>query len=137
MPGNALGLFEKYLTLWVLTAMIIGFLLGKLFPEIGLWIEILQIGDVSIPMGVCLFLLMYPTMVSIEFRDIVKAARSPKPIMLTLMGNWVIAPALMTLLAQLFLSNYPRIRSWSNIAGYSTVYGYGSILGSIGAGRRS
>jgi len=87
--------------------MIIGFLLGKLFPEIGLWIENLQVGDVSIPMGVCLFLLMYPTMVSIEFREVVKVAKSPKPIILTLIGNWVIAPALMTLLARLFLSNYP------------------------------
>jgi len=66
---STLSLFEKYLTLWVLVSMAIGFLLGKLFPEIGLWIESLQVGDVSIPMGVCLFLLMYPTMVSIEFRD--------------------------------------------------------------------
>jgi len=106
-----LGLFEKYLTLWVLASMIIGFLIGKFFPEIGLWIETLQVGDISIPMGVCLFLLMYPTMVSIEFKEIAKAAKSPKPIILTLIGNWVIAPALMALLARIFLSNYPGYAS--------------------------
>jgi len=108
---SALGMFEKYLTLWVLASMIIGFLIGKFFPEIGLWIETLQVGDISIPMGTCLFLIMYPTMVSIEFKEITKAAKSPKPIILTLIGNWVIAPALMALLARLFLSNYPGYAS--------------------------
>lgn len=103
-----LGLFEKYLTLWVSLSMIIGFLLGKFFPKLGSWIESLQIWDISIPMGICLFLLMYPTMASIEFKEIVKAAKSPKPTILTLIGNWVIAPALMALLARLFLSSYPE-----------------------------
>jgi ACR3 family arsenite transporter len=101
-----LGLFEKYLTLWVILSMIVGFLLGKFLPEISSWIESLQVGDISIPMGVCLFLLMYPTMVNIEFGEIVKAAKSPKPVILTLIGNWVVAPALMALLARLFLSSY-------------------------------
>lgn len=103
-----LGLFEKYLTLWVILSMVIGFLLGKFFPELGLWIDKLQAGDVSIPMGICLFLLMYPTMVNIEFKEIVKAAKSPKPIILTLVGNWVVAPALMAILARLFLYDYPE-----------------------------
>lgn len=103
-----LGLFEKYLTLWVILSMVVGFLLGRLFPEIGSWVETLQMGDVSIPMGICLFILMYPTMASIEFREIVKAVKSPKPVILTLIGNWVVAPALMALLARLFLSSYPE-----------------------------
>ncbi|MEM2049746.1 MAG: ACR3 family arsenite efflux transporter [Thermoproteota archaeon] len=103
---TALGRFEKYLTLWVIVSMFVGFLFGRFFPGLGLWIEMLQIGDISIPMGVCLFLLMYPTMASIEFKEIVKAARSPRPTVLTLMGNWVVAPALMTLLARLFLADY-------------------------------
>lgn len=102
----ALGLFEKYLTLWVILSMAVGFFLGRFFPELGLWIESLQVEDISIPMGICLFLLMYPTMASIEFKEIVKAAKSPKPTILTLVGNWVVAPALMALLAHLFLGNY-------------------------------
>ncbi|MEM2913333.1 MAG: ACR3 family arsenite efflux transporter [Candidatus Bathyarchaeia archaeon] len=106
-----LGLFERYLTLWVVISMVAGFLLGKFFPEIGLWIGLLQVGDISIPMGLCLFLLMYPTMANIKFEEIMKAAKSPKPTMLTLIGNWVVAPALMALLARLFLSNYPGYAS--------------------------
>ncbi|MGQ9515146.1 MAG: ACR3 family arsenite efflux transporter [Thermoproteota archaeon] len=103
-----LGRFEGYLTLWVVLSMVVGFLLGRFFPELGLCIESLQVGDVSIPMGICLFLLMYPTMASIEFKEIVKAAKSPKPTALTLIGNWVVAPALMALLARLFPSSYPE-----------------------------
>ena len=100
--------FEKYMTIWVLISMVAGFLLGDFFPELGAWIERLQVGDVSIPIGIALFLIMYPTMVGIEFKELVKAAKSPKPVLLTLVGNWVVAPALMTLLARLFLNNYPQ-----------------------------
>jgi ACR3 family arsenite transporter len=52
--------------------------------------------------------MMYPTMVNIEFGEIMKAAKSPKPAILTLIGNWVVAPAFMALLARLFLHNYPE-----------------------------
>ncbi|MGQ9788718.1 MAG: arsenic resistance protein [Candidatus Hadarchaeaceae archaeon] len=101
MPESqaTLGRFERYLTLWVILGMVVGFLLGRFFPGLGLWIESLQVGGVSIPIGICLFLLMYPTMASIEFKEIVKAAKSPEPTILTLIGNWVVAPALMALLA--------------------------------------
>ncbi|MBS7637459.1 ACR3 family arsenite efflux transporter [Candidatus Bathyarchaeota archaeon] len=103
-----LGKLEKYMTVWVLLSMAMGFLLGKLVPELGIWIEQLQVSDISVPMGVALFLIMYPTMASIEFKELVKAAKSPKPAILTLVGNWMVAPALMTLLARLFLNSYPQ-----------------------------
>ena len=105
---TTIGRFEKYMTIWVLISMLAGFLLGKFFPELGVWVENLQVGDVSIPMGIALFLIMYPTMASIELKELVKAAKSPKPIILTLVGNWMVAPALMTLLSRLFLNSYPQ-----------------------------
>jgi ACR3 family arsenite transporter len=104
----ALGRFEKYLTLWVILSMFFGFLLGRFFPWFGLWLESLRVGEVSIPTGICLFLLIYPTMVNIELKEIVKAAKSPKPTVITLIGNWVVAPALMALLARIFLVGYPE-----------------------------
>ncbi len=105
---TTIGHLEKYMTIWVLISMLAGFLLGKFFPELGVWVEQFQVGDVSIPMGVALFLIMYPTMASIEFKELVKAVKSPKPALLTLVGNWIVAPALMTLLARLFLNSYPQ-----------------------------
>ncbi len=103
-----LGKLEKYTTVWVIMSMVLGLLLGKLAPMLGVWIEQLQVSGISIPMGVALFFIMYPTMASIEFKELVKAAKSPKPAILTLVGNWVVAPALMTLLARLFLNSYPQ-----------------------------
>ena len=102
-----LGWFEKYLTLWVFASMLLGLLLGRFFPGLGSWLGSLTLWDISIPMGVCLFMLMYPTMVNIELREIVKASKSPRPAALTMMGNWVVAPALMALLARLFLGGHP------------------------------
>jgi ACR3 family arsenite transporter len=118
-----LGLFEKYLTLWVIISMFLGFLIGNFFPELSLFIESLQIGDISIPMGICLFLLMYPTMVNIEFKEIVKAAKSPKPVIITLIGNWVVAPALMALLARLFLRSYPEYAAGAILLGIAPCTG--------------
>ena len=103
--------------------MISGFLLGKLFPELGVWIESLQVGDISIPMGICLFLMMYPTVVNVEFGEIMKAAKSPKPAILTLIGNWVVAPALMALLARLFLHNYPEYAAGTILLGIAPCTG--------------
>ncbi len=118
-----LGVFEKYLTLWIISSMIVGFLLGKFFPELGSWVESLQVGDISIPMGICLFLLMYPTMVNIEFKEIIKAARSPKPVIITLIGNWIIAPALMALLARVFLGSHPEYMAGAILLGIAPCTG--------------
>jgi len=118
-----LGLFEKYLTLWVIISMFLGFLIGNFFPELSLFIESLQIGDISIPMGICLFLLMYPTMVNIEFKEILKAAKSPKPVIITLIGNWVVAPALMALLVRLFLGSYPEYAAGAILLGIAPCTG--------------
>jgi ACR3 family arsenite transporter len=96
------------MTIWVIMSMIVGFVLGKFLPELGVLVERFQVGDISIPMGVALFLIMYPTMASIEFKELVKAAKSPEPMLLTLIGNWLVAPALMAFLARLFLNNYPQ-----------------------------
>jgi len=118
-----LGRFEKYLTFWAILSMLIGFLLGRFFPWLGLWLESLQVGEVSIPMGICLFLLMYPTMVNIELKEIVKAAKSPKPTVITLIGNWVLAPALMALLARIFLSSYPEYAAGAILLGIAPCTG--------------
>jgi len=103
--------------------MITGFLLGRFFPEIGVIIQSLQVGDISILMGLCLFFLMYPTMASIEFREILKAAKSPKPVIITLIGNWVIAPALMALLARIFLSSLPGYSAGAILLGIAPCTG--------------
>jgi len=68
----------------------------------------LKFAQLSIPIGILLFLMMYPTVVGIQFSDVKKAAKSPKPLLVTIIANWVIAPPLMTFLANTFLAGSPQ-----------------------------
>jgi len=100
-----LGLFEKYLTLWIALCIIAGLLVGKFLPQFGQLMDSLKFRQLSIPIGILLFFMMYPTVVGIRFSDIRKAAQKPKPLLVTLFANWVVAPPLMTLLANLMLTD--------------------------------
>jgi len=103
-----LGLWEKYLTLWIAICIIVGLLVGRFIPEFGQFMDSLKYAHLSIPIGVLLFFMMYPTVVGIKFSDVKKAAQNPKPLLVTVIANWVIAPALMTLLANTFLAGNPE-----------------------------
>ena len=102
-----LGVLEKYLTVWIVSCIVAGLLLGRFVPSFGEYLDRLKLAQISIPIGVCLFFMMYPTVLGIAFGDVKKAVRNPRPIMLTVFANWVIAPALMTLLANVFLAGHP------------------------------
>ncbi len=98
-----LSFFEKYLTLWVIGCIGLGILLGRLFPQIAVTLDGISIYQVSIPIAVCLFFMMYPIMVKIDFAEVIKAGRTPKPVILTLFINWCIKPFTMLAIATLFL----------------------------------
>ena len=98
-----LSFFEKYLTFWVIGCIGIGILLGKLFPNVAVTLDQFSIYQVSIPIAVCLFFMMYPIMVKIDFAEVIKAGKTPKPVVLTLFVNWCIKPFTMLAIASLFL----------------------------------
>src|SRR5512135_1678160 len=104
----SLGLWEKYLTLWIALCIVAGLLVGRFLPEVGQFMDSLKFANLSIPIGILLFFMMYPTVVGIQFSDVKKAARSPKPLIVTIIANWVIAPPLMTFLANTFLAGSPQ-----------------------------
>ena len=85
-----LSFFEKFLTLWVLLCIGGGIVLGKIVPEVAIRLDSLSIYQVSIPIAICLFFMMYPIMVKIDFAEVVKATKAPKPVALTLFINWTI-----------------------------------------------
>lgn len=101
--GASLSFFERYLTLWVFLCIGAGILLGRLFPGIAVALDAMSIHQVSIPIAVCLFFMMYPIMVKIDFSQAVEAVRTPKPVILTLVVNWLIKPFTMVVFAQFFL----------------------------------
>ena len=105
---KGIGGFERYLTVWVLLCIAAGVLLGKVAPGVaasldGITIDVGGAPVVSIPIAVCLFFMMYPIMVKIDFAEVVKAGRSLKPVGLTLFINWAIKPFTMYAIAFLFL----------------------------------
>lgn len=100
-----LGIFEKYLTLWITICIVVGLLMGRFSPSFGQYLDSMKFAQLSIPIGFCLFFMMYPTVVGISLSDVKKAVRKPKPMLLTIIANWVIAPPLMTLYANLLLED--------------------------------
>lgn len=101
----SLGIFEKYLTLWIAICIVLGLLVGRFFPQFGQFMDSLKFGQLSIPIGILLFFMMYPTVLGIRFSDVKQAAKRPKPLLVTVIANWVIAPPLMTLYANLMLTD--------------------------------
>jgi len=106
--AKGLSIFEKYLTVWVGLCIIIGIALGKIAPNVATFLDGLAIyvGDapvVSIPIAICLFFMMYPIMVKIDFTEVLKAGRNAKPVGLTLLVNWAIKPFTMYAIAIFFL----------------------------------
>lgn len=102
------NVFERYLTLWVALCIVGGILLGKMAPNLartldGMSIFVNGAPVVSIPIAICLFFMMYPIMVKIDFAEVIKAGRSGKPVFLTLFVNWAIKPFTMYAIAIFFL----------------------------------
>ncbi|NEX13853.1 MAG: arsenical-resistance protein [Prosthecochloris sp.] len=102
------SIFEKYLTVWVGLCIVFGIFLGKIAPGLaktldGMSINVNGAPVVSIPIAICLFFMMYPIMVKIDFASVVKAGKSGKPVFLTLFINWCIKPFTMYAISMLFL----------------------------------
>jgi len=102
-PKKKISYFEKLLPLWVALCIIAGIILSQLIPEISEAINSLQIGGISIPIGICLFLMMYPSMLNLQFSELKKLGKNPKPIILTLISNWVIAPFIGLAMARMLM----------------------------------
>jgi len=102
------SIFERYLTVWVGLCIVGGILLGKVAPDLaktldGMSINVNGAPVVSIPIAVCLFFMMYPIMVKIDFTSVIKAGKSGKPVFLTLFINWCIKPFTMYAISIFFL----------------------------------
>ncbi len=103
MSEKKLSVFERYLTLWVLLCIVGGIALGKIAPGLAKQLNEFSIYQVSIPIAVCLFFMMYPIMVKIDFSQVLRSARTPKPVFLTLFINWAVKPFTMFAISYFFL----------------------------------
>jgi len=103
-----LAFFERYLTLWVLVCMGVGLAFGKVLPDLTATLSKWEFGkgsQVNVPIGVLLWLMIYPMMLKVDFSAIGGIARKPKGLIVTLFVNWLVKPFSMALLAWLFMQH--------------------------------
>jgi len=97
-----MGIFERYLSVWVGLAILSGVLLGSLFPAVFSVLAALEFAHVNILIAVLIWLMIYPMMVQIDFGSIKDVGKKPKGLVLTLVVNWLVKPFTMALLGWLF-----------------------------------
>jgi arsenite transporter len=120
-----LGFFHKYLTLWVALCILIGIGLGRVIPGAAQFLSQIQVEQVNLPIAILLFAMMYPIMLQIDFSEVGNAVKAPRPVILTLVINWMIKPFSMFFFAWLFM----RV-IWAPYIGYELAGEYmaGMIL---------
>ncbi|HCR77172.1 MAG TPA: arsenical-resistance protein [Chryseobacterium sp.] len=102
-----LKFLDRYLTLWIFLAMIVGVSLGYFFPEISRVTQSVSSGTTNIPLAVGLILMMYPPLAKVDYSLLPQAFKDKKVISVSLFLNWIVGPVLMFVLAVIFLKNEP------------------------------
>jgi len=97
-----IGFFEKYLSLWVLICIVAGVALGKLLPQVPTALAKFEYANVSIPVAILIWLMIYPMMMKVDFKSVLDAGRRPKGIIITCVVNWIIKPFTMYAIAAFF-----------------------------------
>src|SRR5665647_169654 len=100
--ASGISFFERYLTLWVMLCMVVGVLIGKFLPSIPNFLGQFEYANVSIPIAILIWLMIYPMMLKVDFQSIKDVGKNPKGLFVTWVTNWLIKPYTMFVIAWFF-----------------------------------
>ncbi len=110
-PRSRLGTVDRLLPLWIFAAMALGIALGRLFPDLGEWLDRVKVTGVSLPIAIGLLWMMYPVLAKVRFETLGRFQASGRLFGLSVLLNWIIGPLLMFGLAWVFLPDEPHYRN--------------------------
>ncbi|PSU64276.1 arsenical-resistance protein [Photobacterium phosphoreum] len=135
-PNNKMQFLDRYLTVWIFAAMIIGVGIGAIFPEVSQWNQAMSVGTTNVPLAIGLILMMYPPLAKVNYRLMGKVTKDKQALTLSLVMNWIVGPILMFVLALTFLGDHPGYMVGIILIGLARCIAMVLVWNDIGGGNK-